>query len=59
MIAKIIVAILFILALIGAMYGTIKGIRQDDKTLTAIYGIASGLIGFLTGIILGSIIFQY
>ena len=58
MIAKIIVAIILIIALICIMYGAFEGIENNDDKLTSICSISAGLVGFLFGIILGSLIFN-
>ena len=50
--------ILFI-ALICTMYGVFEGVRENDDKLTVICGIASGLIGFLLGLSLSSIMFNF
>ena len=58
MIAKIIVAIILMIALICIMYGAFEGIKNNDDTLTSICSISAGLVGFLFGVILGSLIFN-
>ena len=40
------------------MYGCFEGIREKDDKLTVICSLASGLVGFLLGLSLSSIIFN-
>lgn len=57
MIAKIIVAIILMIALICVMYGAFEGIKNNDDKLTLICSISAGGVGLLFGVILGSLLF--
>lgn len=57
MIAKIIVAIILMIALICVMYGAFEGIKNNDDKLTLICSMSAGGVGFLFGVILGSLLF--
>ena len=57
MIAKIIVAIILMIALICVMYGAFEGIRNNDDKLTLICSMSAGGVGLLFGFILGSLLF--
>ena len=56
MIAKIIVAFLLMIILILLMYGSIIGIKENDKPYAAICSMATGLVGLLFGFVLGSLL---
>ena len=58
MIAKIIVAIILMIALICVMYGAFEGIKNNDDKLTLICSMSAGGVGLLLGVILGSLIFN-
>lgn len=58
MIFKIIMTIILFIAFISVMYGCFEGIREKDDKLTVICSLASGLVGFLLGLSLSSIIFN-
>lgn len=58
MIFKIIITIILFITLICTMYGVFEGVRENDDKLTVLCGIASGLIGFLLGVSLSSIMFN-
>ena len=58
MVFKIIMTIILFIAFISVMYGCFEGIREKDDKLTAICSLASGLVGFLLGVTLSSIIFN-
>ena len=57
MIAKIIAATILMIALICVMYGAFEGIKNNDDKLTLICSMSAGLVGFLFGVILGSLLF--
>lgn len=57
MIAKIIVAIILMIALICVMYGAFEGIKNNDDKLTLICSMSAGGVGLLFGFILGSLLF--
>lgn len=59
MIFKIIITIILFIALIGTTYGCFEGVRENDDKLTVLCGVASGNIGFLLGLSLSSIIFNF
>lgn len=59
MIFKIIMTTILFIALICTMYGVFEGVRENDDKLTVLCGIASGLIGFLLGLSLSSIMFNF
>ena len=58
MIFKIIMTIILFIAFISVMYGCFEGIKEKDDKLTAMCGLGSGLVGFLLGLTLSSIIFN-
>lgn len=58
MIFKIIMTIILFIAFIAVMYGCWEGIKEKDDKLTVICSLANGLIGFLLGLSLSSIIFN-
>lgn len=58
MIFKIIITTILFIAFICTMYGVFDSVRENDDKLTVLCGIASGLIGFLLGLSLSSIIFN-
>ena len=58
MIFNIIITIILFIALITAMYNIIVGIRTKDDRLILICGIGAGLLGFLAGVALSSILFK-
>ena len=58
MIFKIILIIILFIAFISVMYGCFEGIREKDDKLTLICSLSYGLIGFLLGFSLSSIIFN-
>ena len=57
MIAEIIVAIILMIALICVMYGAFEGIKNNEDKLTLICSMSAGGIGFMFGVILGSLLF--
>ena len=57
MIAKIIAVVILIIMLILLMYGTIIGIRENDNSYAVLCSTGAGLIGLLTGVVLGSLLF--
>ena len=56
--AKIITATILMITLICITYSAFKGIKNNDDKLTSICSISACLVGFLFGIILGSLIFN-
>lgn len=56
-IAKIIAATILMIALICVMYGAFEGIKNNDDKLTLICSMSAGGIGFMFGVILGSLLF--
>ena len=46
------------IAFISVMYGCFEGIKEKNDKLTAICSYGSGVIGFLLGLALSSIIFN-
>lgn len=57
MIAKVIVAVILMIILILLMYGTIIGIRENDKAYAVVCSVGAGLVGLLCGFVLGSLMF--
>lgn len=57
MIAKIIAVVILIIMLILLMYGAIIGIRENDNSYAVLCSTGAGLIGLLTGVVLGSLLF--
>lgn len=57
MIAKVIVAVILMIILILLMYGTIIGIRENDKAYAVVCSTGAGLVGLLCGFVLGSLMF--
>ena len=56
MIAKIIVAFLLMIILILLMYGSIIGIKENDKAYAVTCSTAAGLVGLLCGFVLGALL---
>jgi hypothetical protein len=50
--------IIIFIAFISVMYGCFEGIKEKDDKLTVICSIGCGVIGFLLGLSLSSIIFN-
>lgn len=55
--AKIIAATILMITLICVMYGAFEGIKNNDDKLELICSISASLVGFLFGVILGSLLF--
>lgn len=58
MILIIIRTIILFIALIFAIYGYFKGIKEKDDKLTTMCSLACGLIGFLLGLSLSGVVFN-
>lgn len=57
MIAKIIVVIVLFVAMMVLMQGVFEGLREKDDKLALICSIGASLVGLMSGVVLGSILF--